>query len=237
MNTLPTLSVPSYRLTIPSSGKEVQFRPYLVKEEKILMIAQESTDGDQIQDAILNVIENCLIDYDGDVRQLTAYDVEWIFLQLRSKSVGESIDIIKFCDEEDCDGETQIKIDIGKAIIKNKEKSANTSIKVEEGLVVEVKFPTIESGSDVGDDDTDILINTVANALSYIHYGDEIYDANGVTIEERRKFVESLTNEQFGKIIDFLLDAPYVYYEDEFTCSKCGTKQTFNYEGILDFFI
>ena len=236
MNTLPTISVPEYSVTIPSTNESVTYRPYLVREEKVLMIALESDDNIQIEDAIINIISEC-VDYKGDIRNLTSYDVEYMFLQLRSKSVGETIEIIKICNE--CDYHNEVTLSIDKAIVKNNNGDISNTVRLSSDLALELTRPTISSKMKLGDEltDTEVLIKSAANVLSVIYHGEETYNAKDVPIEERIEFIEGLSNSQFEDIINYLLDAPYVYYEDTFTCSKCGHKEEFNYTGLIDFFI
>jgi|SaaInlV_150m_DNA_3_1039698.scaffolds.fasta_scaffold00833_8 hypothetical protein len=235
MNTLPTISVPNYRLTIPSTKESVAFRPYLVREEKLLMIASESEDQEQIEDAVIQVVEDCL-EYGKSIKELTAADLEFIFIQLRSKSVGETLDIIKVCDE--CEGQTEVSINIQEAYVKAPEE-VDFNVKLSDDLTLELRFPTLSNKVSYNEDvsDTDILIKNAANSLSVIYYGEDTYDAKSVSVSEREEFIGSLSTEQFNKIIDFLMKAPYVTYDGKFTCSKCGHKHEFNYTGLIDFFI
>jgi len=236
MNTLPTLSVPKYSLVIPSTQENVEYRPYLVREEKVLMIASESEDVNQIQGSLIDIVSECL-NYNGDIKNLTNYDLEYIFLQLRAKSVGESIEIIKECPK--CEHKTDVTIDITKAKLVNTKDNKDNTIKLEDNLSLELTHATV--GNTVKyeetDSDTEILIKSVATALVTIYYGEETYDANEASFEERISFVESLSTTQFQKAVDFLLDAPYVLYKDTFTCSKCGYTEEFSYTGLIDFFI
>jgi hypothetical protein len=237
MNTLPTLAVPSYRVTIPSTDEIVDFRPYLVKEEKILMIALESEDGDQIEDAIIDIVNEC-VSYDKPIRELTSYDLEFLFLQLRSKSVGEKIDILRVCEVEECKATTDVVINIEEAAVVNNDKKDN-QIKLADDLTLEIKYPTLSSKIKYEKDtsNTEILIINAAAALTTIYYGEDTFDASLVSIEERQEFIEGLSTNQFSQVIEYLLDAPHVSYDGKFTCSKCGHKHEFNYTGLIDFFI
>lgn len=236
MDTLPTLSVPKYYLTIPSTKEKVSYRPYLVREEKILMIASESEDPDQIQDAVIDVISKCL-DYNKDIKDLTPSDLEYIFIQLRSKSVGEKVEIIKVCGE--CDHNNKVTINLDNIVVENQEENLNSNLKLSDDLTLEVKFPTLRTENpDHGDEtDTEILINAAANSLSLIFYGEDTYDASSVSLEERKEFIGNLNSEQFNKIISYLMKAPLVAYHSDFTCTKCGNKEEFSYTGLIDFFI
>lgn len=236
MNTLPKLSVPKYQLTIPSTKETISYRPYLVREEKILMIASESEDPEQIHTALIDVIAACM-DYSKDIMKLTTCDLEYIFLQLRSKSVGDKVEIIKICGE--CDADNDIQLDISKITVVDTTGDSNGVIKLGDDLSIELKYPTLGNKIEHNEKDTDteVLIKSVATALSVVYYGEETYDASDTSIEERIEFIEGLSNVQFQKGIDYLLQAPYVEYSSDFTCKKCGHKETFSYTGIIDFFI
>ncbi len=234
MNTLPTLSVPKYSMNIPSTKENISYRPYLVREEKILMIALESEDGQSIESAIIDILSTC-IDYKGDVKGLTSYDIEYMFLQLRSVSVGESIDILRRCVE--CDHANEVKLDINKAKVIFEDQE--DVIKLSDDLSLELKYPSINSKLtfDDSESDTEVLIRSAANVLTTIYHGEDVYDARDVSLQERQTFIEGLSNIQFEQVIDYLMNAPYVYYEDVFTCTKCGHKEEFSYTGLIDFFI
>ena len=235
MSILPKLSVPKYSLIIPSTKERVSYRPYLVREEKILMIASESEDSDQIQTALIDLVAECL-DYKGDVNKLTNCDLEYIFLQLRGKSVGDKIDILKTCVE--CDASNDVTIDISTVtVIDHSPKDG--IIRLSDDLSLELNYPTLGNKIDYNsnDSDTEVLIKSVATALAVVYYGEETYNAADTPIEERIEFVEGFSNAQFQQAVDYLLMAPYVEYSSEFTCSKCGHKEKFSYTGIIDFFI
>lgn len=235
MNTLPKLSVPKYSLTIPSTNEVVSYRPYLVREEKILMIASESEDSDQIQTALVDIVSECL-DYTGDINKLTNCDLEYIFLQLRSKSVGETIDIIKICSE--CDHRNDVAINLDNITIANNDGNDNI-VRLSPDLALELTYPTIGNKIDYEDEDSDteVLIKSVATGLTFIYYGEETFNAADVSYQERIEFVEGLSTSQFNDAVDFLLKAPYVEYKSEFVCKKCGHKEEFSYTGLIDFFI
>ena len=238
MNTLPTLSVPSYRITLPSTKEVLNYRPYTVKEEKVLMIALESEDIDQVEDSILHVVATCLNKEPDEISKLKVYDVEYIFLQLRSKSVGETVKVYRPCGGEECDHKSEVDIKLNEvAVINNKDKDG--LIKLSEELTLELSFPNWGNNSsyDELESTTDILIKNVASALNIIYYKDEVFDASKVSIEERIEFVEGLNSSQFSDALKYLLDAPFVHYEGKFTCSKCGHNNEYDYTGLVDFFI
>lgn len=236
MNILPKISVPEYNLVIPSTKETVGFRPYLVKEEKILLIASESEDTTQISKALIDIVGECLINYHGDISNLTNCDIEYIFLQLRAKSVGESVDIIKIC--EDCEHHNEVSINLTNVKVMNNDEKDN-QVKISDDLILELNYPTVGNSIDFNpdDSDTEVLIKSVATSLDTIFYGEETYRAADAPFKERIEFIEGLSTNQFQIAVDYLLNAPYVIYEDEYTCTKCGKKHKYSYTGLIDFFI
>jgi hypothetical protein len=136
---LPTIEVPKYNLTIPSNGTNIRYRPYLVKEEKILLMSLESQDDKMIDKAIKDTVSTCIID-DIDINRLTNYDVEFLFLNIRSKSVGEKVKILDPCDNEECDEEPTITIDLDKIKVKNLNKiKENNRFNIGSNLIIDIK--------------------------------------------------------------------------------------------------
>jgi len=238
MNTLPTLSVPTYRITIPSTKEVLNYRPYTVKEEKILMIALESEDIEQVEDAILGVVSTCLAKETHEIEALKVYDVEYIFLQLRSKSVGETVKIRRSCESDECRHVNNTAVDLNKITIMNNDEKDGL-VKLSDDLSLELSFPTWRDRLSYSEDEStsDVLIKNVASALTTIYYGDEVFDAARVPTTERQEFIEGLSSSQFSEAMAYMLDAPFVHYEGKFTCSKCGHKNTYDYTGLVDFFI
>jgi len=237
MITLPTIAIPKYRMVIPSTSAEIEYRPYLVKEEKILMIALETEDSDTIEDAIINIISEC-ISYNKNIRDLPSYDIEFMFLRIRSKSVGDKVELVKICSDEECKEHNDITILLSDSVIKNNDKK-DCIIKLSDDLSIELKFPSIGAKitQQEGVSDSDVLITNAALSLAFVYSGDEVYDAKDTSLEERIKFIEQLNTNQFGEVIEFLLDIPYVGYDGVFTCKKCGKETEYSYAGLIDFFI
>ena len=238
MNTLPTLSVPTYRLTVPSTKEVLNYRPYMVKEEKVLMIAMESEDIEQVEDGILNIVASCLDKDPEEIKKYRVYDIEYIFLQLRSKSVGETVKVKRSCENEECSHISDVSVSLDKVIVANNE-DKDGILKLSKELSLELSFPTWNDRLSFDEDmnTSDMLIKNVATGLVTIYYGEEVFDAKNVPIEERIEFIEGLSSPQFSDALGYMVDAPFVYYEDIFTCSKCGNKNKYDYTGLIDFFI
>ena len=232
---LPKIATPKYDMIVPSTGDVITYRPYVVREEKLLLIALESEDDKQIDQAISDIIKSCLDD-SVDINILTGFDIEFVFLTLRARSVGEGIDLSMKCDS--CEAPNKIKVDLDKLIIKNNDfDSKDLQLKISDNMTVEVGWPTMADRGVTGDTGTEILINQVAKSIKTIYYGEEIHSTSDVPFEEVVDFVENLSSEQFTKVMELLTKTPYVSYDIEFACKKCGHKNTRELKGLADFFI
>ena len=245
---LPTITVPQYSLTVPSTNKEVKFRPFLVKEEKILLIAMESENQEQIIDATKTIIENCVYD-DINVAIMPTFDLEYIFLQLRGKAKGEDIELKFEC--PDCKGEIVVSVNIDHIQVL-KEDDHDTNIKITDDLGVVMKYPSVElqakiESSTKDKNNIDTLFFTIINCIDYIYDKDNTYPAKDHTEKEMNDFVESLTDQQFQKISTFFETMPKLKHEIELHCTNkikgkgkekkvCGHKEKMMLEGLANFF-
>ena len=232
---LPKIATPKYDMIVPSTGKSITYRPYVVKEEKLLLIALESEDDAQIERAISDIIKACLND-SVNIDTLTGFDIEFIFLTLRAKSVGEGIDLSMKC--VSCEESNKIKVELDKLVIKNNDfDDKDLQLKISDNMTVELGWPTMGDRGVTGDTGTEILINQVAKSIRTIYYGEEIHSTSDVSFEEVVEFVEQLNSEQFTSIMELLTETPYVSYDIEFVCKKCGHKNERELKGFADFFI
>ena len=235
---LPKIAAPSYEMKIPSLGKKVKYRPYLIKEEKILMIALESKSEKQIERSVLDIIGNC-VEGDIDTSLLTSFDIEYLFLKLRAKSVGEGVKLSLTCSSEECEEKTNITVDLDSVTMKN---SSNIGklLRVDLGdkLIVDLHYPRISEKITKKDQksDADSLIATVALSLDMIYYKEDSFSTKDVSFEETRDFIENLSSGQFQKVIEVLGEGPYVSYDIKFDC-KCGHTNEHELKGLSDFFI
>jgi hypothetical protein len=233
---LPRMVTPKYDMIVPSTGKSITYRPYVVKEEKMLLIAMESQDEKQIENAVMNIIEEC-IESPIDINTLTNFDVEFMFVTLRAKSVGEGIELSPKCTS--CDEVNEVKIDLDKVTVKNLEDQTDTMIKLTNDISVELKWPTMKDRHiDLVDEksETETMINMIASTIGTIYSGEEIFIASDVPRKEVKEFVESLSNEQFNQIVDVMAKAPTLSYEINFDCKKCGESNSIEINGLADFF-
>jgi len=231
---LPKLnSDPKYKVTVPSTGKEISFRPYLVKEEKVLMMAFESGDVKQAIQAIGDTLQACIID-EIDVKKLATFDIEYLFTQIRSKSVGETATILLGC--EKCETKNEYNLDISTIEVDVPQK--NTSkIQLTDSVFVEMRFPQFsrvmnEIGEKTGVEDG---FDTVIASIESISTEDERYEADDFSEEELREFVEQLTTDQFQKLLDFLKGVPQIKHVAKFNCIECKTENEVVLSGLRDF--
>jgi ribosomal protein L44E len=236
MATLPRIDVPVYDMIIPSNGEKVKYRPYLVKEEKILMIALETADENQIEVAVLEIIEKC-VKTKINIQKLTSFDVEYIFLKLRSKSVGEKIKLKGKC--QSCEESNNIDIDLEKIHIKNEINEKDMRIDLGNSIIVDIHYPLISEKltSKEKENSADAIINTVSKSIDTLYYGEDTYDMKTVPFQEVIDFVESLNTKQFQEITGVLSNGPYVSYDIKFKCKECGEDNDKELKGLIDFFI
>lgn len=230
---LPKLNVsPSYKMTIPSSGKEVSFRPYLVKEEKVLMIAFESKDQKEALRAVVNTLQACIEDT-IDVNALKTFDIEYMFTQVRSKSVGETSNIGIKCAECSTTHETTIDI----SSVKVEMPDTTNIIELTPSVSIEIDYPSYKDvmNTNLNLDEIEIGFAMAANSIKAILTEEERIESKDVSKEELREFIESMNQEQFKKLSDFLEITPTMKEEVKFTCKSCGHENEITLRGIQDF--
>ena len=245
---LPTIAVPEYTLTIPSSGKEVKYRPFLVKEEKILLLAMESEKQEEIINATKNIIDNCVYG-DFNVNEMPTFDIEYIFLQLRGKAKGEVLDLKYKCPK--CEEEIPVNIAIDD--IKVQENKEHTKdIKITEDLGVMMKYPNLSlqikiAETEENKSDIEKLFNTMTACIDYIYDKETTYPSKDHTEKEMVDFLESLTDTQFQKMSKFFETSPALKHNVELHCKnkvkgkgkekkECGYKEKITLEGLNSFF-
>lgn len=231
---LPKLnSTPKYEMVIPSQQKTVRFRPYLVKEEKVLLMAFESQDTIQAMKAIIDTILVCV---DDKIKkdELTTFDVEYMFTKLRSKSVGEKSNLNIEC--SNCKTKNEVSINIDDIEIKLDNPSE--TIELQEDIHVEMGYPSAEVLMNMkeGISQTEQLIELIVYSLKNIMTEDENITAKDVSISDLRDFVDSMTGDQFKKVSEFVATIPTLTKDIEFECSNCGTENKSTLSGFTDFF-
>jgi len=242
--TLPRIAVPKYQLIIPSSKKEVSYRPFLVKEEKILLIAMESGEEKEMIGAVKNIIENCVYD-DLDVKNMPMFDIEYIFLQLRAKSKGEIVDLSFDCGK--CKKPIPIQIDLTKIEIIRTE-GHDIKIPLSDDIGIIMKYPSMEIQNIINKEKSDVenVFSTITSCIDSIWDKESVYATKDHTKEEINDFLESLPDDSFTKIQKFFDTVPVLKHEFELKCTSkngkgkkatiCGWKETKTLEGLGSFF-
>jgi hypothetical protein len=240
---LPKIDVPIYEITLPLLQKKVKIRPFRVKEEKILLMAMESEDDAAVLLAIKQIVNNCCVD-DMDVDSLPVLDLEYMFLQLRARSIGEIIDLQYRCNNDvDNEGETKkcnniIKLSFNALEVEPQtEEGHKKEIQLTPKLGVVMKYPDFKLVNKLSNlSETEMIAKMVAGCIDYIFDSESVYYAKDVSDAELIDFVDSLTREQFAKIQEFFDTVPKMKKNLTFKCSKCGYEEELVLEGIQSFF-
>ena len=235
MNTLNLTNavLPQYTMTLPVSGIMTKFRPFVVKEEKILLMALQSNSINQINDAMRNVILACT-NNTIDTRRLCVADAEFAFLQIRSKSVGEEVKPQVVCAK--CSKETAIKIRLDEVTIKQKEKpEANNTVTISDTLSLVLKYPSIH---DINHDknEVEIAFDLAKKCIESVILNDQVHETKDINPQELSNFVDNMLPDQFAKIMDYLQSAPELYYEFKYTCPHCKSAAKAELKSVSDFF-
>ena len=233
---LPKSIRPEYSTTIPSTGKRIKYQPFTVKEEKILILAAETQDTDEITNAITNIIESCVSSpSDFSVDELALYDIEYLFLKTRSKSVGEKIKLT-ITDPDDSTYSVDHEVDIDKIKVV-KDETHTDLIELAEGLTIKMRYPDISFFND-GYDLTDITgsISLISKCVSSIVSGEEVFNRSDMSDSEVVEWVEGLTQSQFAKILNFFVTMPKLSHSVTLKNKNTGKNFTVKLEGLKDFF-
>ena len=230
---LPEITTPTYELVVPSSKKKLKYRPFLVREQKILILAMESEDETQIIDAITKIFKNC-IQSRFKMEDLALFDVEYIFLQLRGRSVQETIDI-----EVPCDDDPEVKVPVTFPVDDVKvifPEGHESEIKLTDDIVVVMKYPNLDYFAKVTFSDEKIdPYDLVAECIRRVYVGEE--DSGTFSFKEAREWVETLTNVQFEKVQNFFDTMPTLRHELKVKNPKTKVENTVVLQGLVDFFV
>lgn len=232
---LPRMTVPKYSVMLPSTGEQLQMRPYLVKEEKILMIALESNDPQQISSAIQNIILSCVEGIE-EIDELTVFDIEKLFLELRSVSVGETVDLRVKCEE--CETENDTSVNLKEIELTDYIEDANV-IQLDNSVGIELKYPTV---NDITNIDADALnsvegmMDLITNCIVSIFDDNNVYNAQNEKKEELKGFIDSLNSSQFKMIQKFFETTPMLSHNIKFKCENCGHDNCIELKGLNSFF-
>lgn len=237
---LPKIEYPIYEFYVKSLDQNVKFRPFLVKEEKILLMAKESKDADSIRLAIKQIIQNCAVD-PIDVDTLPMFDVEMIFLKLRAKSVGEAVKLVFNCKNEVegkvCDTNTDYTLDLEKVKYEIPE-GHDPKVMITDAIGIKLKYPTLstELKLDKKADEFTVFVATLLSNIEYIFDAESIHRPEDSTKEEVGEFLSNLKPEHLLRIREFFETSPKVILEDNVTCKRCGFVHKLHAENLLDFF-
>ena len=235
---LPKITAPTYELVLPSSGRKVRYRPFLVKEEKLLIIAMESEDTKQITEAVKNVLKNCILTRGIKVEKLATFDIEYLFLNIRGKSVGEDVEVMITCPD---DGETQVPALINLDDIKVVTSDEHTTdIKVDDTLSIRMKYPSmdefIKNNFDVTDMDIDDTFKLIASCIEQVYSEEESWSASDCTNKELVEFIDQLGSKQFKEIEKFFETMPKLTHTLKVVNPKTKVENEILLEGLQSYF-
>lgn len=235
---LPKLNVPKYKMKLPSDGRTVNYRPFLVKEEKLLLLATQSQDQEQLIVAIKDIMSACTDIKDID--HLATFDIEYLFLQIRTKSVGESVKVSLTCPD---DNETTVEVDIPLDEIKvKKTRGHKTDLKITDEVTVTMGYPSLDTfvsmnfvgdGSDVG---VDQVFEMAGSCIKTISDPEQVYDCHDVPKKEIQDFFEGMDTKQFQMIQDFFETMPKLTHTVKVTNPNTGVESDVVLEGLASFF-
>ena len=236
---LPKIATPTYELELPSTGKSIKYRPFLVKEEKVLVIALESEDTKQITNAIKAVLKNCVLTKGIKVETLPTFDIEYLFLNIRGKSVGEELEVNIVCPD---DGETNVPVFIDLDSIQvEKDDDHTNQIKLDDDLMMEMKYPSLEQFIKNNFDfqegnQMDQSFELIATCIDKIYNEDEVWATADCTKKEVKEFLESMNSSQFKEIEKFFESMPKLKHTIEVTNPNTKVKSEVVLEGLASFF-
>ena len=238
---LPKINTPTYELVLPSSGKKIKYRPFLVREEKILILALESKDEQQITNAVTDVLKKCILTRGVNVDDLPTFDIEYVFLNIRAKSIGEDIKMTVTCPD---DNTTQVPVTVYVDEIKViRPKDHKTDIVLDDKMTLRMKYPSlsqfVENNFEV-DDDPETVVNktfqVVADCIDTVYTGEDAWEGKDYSSDERMKFVEQLNSKQYKEVENFFSTMPKLSHTIEVVNPNTKEKGSVVLEGLADFF-
>ena len=227
---LPKLNTPVYEAILPSTDKVIKFRPFLVKEEKVLLTAMEDGSQTALMNAIKTILKNC-VQGNLDVERLPLFDIEYLFLKLRSKSIGEISEIGLKCTDTECGGVSQISINMDEIEV-NKPEGHNRKIMISDEVGVMMSYPVIKTAGITEEDGMAI----VKDCIEMVFTEEEQHERDSFTSKELDEFIESMDTKQFGKIKEFFDTMPKLQHTINYKCEKCGEDKEVTLQGLDSFF-
>ena len=237
---LPKLNTPTYELTLPSSNRKIKYRPFLVKEEKILLIAMETEDEKEMQNAVKQILKNCILTRGISVDKLAVFDIEYLFLNIRGKSVGEEITLNIVCPDDETT-EVEVAVNVEDVKIQKSDKH-NTVIQLNDKVGIVMKYPSMEmfvKNNITGDPDqqkVDTIFDMTIDCISQVVEGEDVLESKSFSKKEMLEFVETFDTQQFQKIQDFFETMPKLSHKIEVTNPNTKVKSEVVIEGLSSFF-
>jgi len=230
---LPKLDTPTYKLKLPSTGKTINYRPFLVKEEKLLLMSKEAKNPKEIVETLRKLVTSCVLDT-IDFDTLTPFDIEYLFLNFRSKSVGEEVELMIPC--EKCSVKNAVSINLDEDVfIENSGKKVDFKVPLTNTVGLIMKYPSMESFVSAGTKDEDAL-DVLVSSIESIYDDKTVHKITDYTPKEVKEFVSSLGMKEMQKVQNFFAAMPKVKCKIEFKCQGCSCDNSFNIEGINNFF-
>jgi len=237
---LPKINTPTYELVLPSNGKKIKYRPFLVREEKILIMAMESEDMKQITDSIVQILGDCILTKDIKVESLATFDIEFLFLNVRAKSVGETVEVNITCPD---DGETKVEMEIAIDDIKvQKTRGHKNIVKLDDELMLKLKYPSldqfIESNFETSGQTSDVSqsLSMITSCVDAIYNEEESWEAADCTKKELDEFIEQLNTKQFKEVEKFFTTMPKLSHKIKVKNPNTGVESEVVLEGLASFF-
>ena len=235
---LPKIATPTYELVLPSSGRKIKYRPFLVKEEKILIIALESQDQKQIATAVKSILSSCILTRGTKVDKLSTFDIEYLFLNVRGKSVGEQIEVMVTCPD---DGKTQVPMSINIDSIKvQKSENHNSDIKLDDTYTLRMRYPSlnefIKSNFNAEDIKVDDTFDLIASCVDQVYSEEESWTQQDCTKKELTNFIEQLNSSQFKEIEKFFDTMPKLAHKVKVKNPNTNVESEIVIEGLQSFF-
>lgn len=246
--TLPKIDLPTHEFEMPSTGKKIKFRPFLVKEQKILLMALEAGKENDIMSAIKQIVTNCVTEKDFDVDEMSSFDMEYFFIHLRARSIGEKVQLNFKCknivDDKECGNNMQMEHDILSAIV---EKAPNHSktIFFSKNVGVSMKYPSMKMAENLilktkakskNFSETEMALDMIVDCVDYFFKGEEIYYINEMSRDEVKDYIENIPKTSLDEIELFFQTIPSVKSVVEHKCEKCGFDHKIPLEGMINFF-
>ena len=236
---LPKINTPTYDLTLPSTGKKIKYRPFLVREEKILIMALETEDTQQISNAVVQILDECILTKGVNVTKLATFDIEYLFLNVRSKSVGETVEVNIGCPD---DNKTSVQMEINIDSIKvQKTRGHKSIVKLDDQYSMKLKYPSLDEFIDSNfesseESDVNKSLNMITSCIEMIYDEEESWSASDSTKQELEEFIEQLNSKQFKSIEKFFETMPRLSHKVKVTNPTTEVESEVVLEGLASFF-